>query len=191
MKTRALCWRPKWNRTGLGLEHVILGKNFADSILLAVSEDGEPFRLTYRLTWDDGWRLREAVLRVATHRFERSLTLRTDGHGNWRNGEQRPRSKLDGCLDIDIWPTPFTNTFPIRRERMRVGQRREFRMAWISAPDLSVKPQPQAYTRLADRTYLFENLDGSGFKAKLSVDANGFVIDYPKLFKRVPVQYSG
>ena len=45
--------------------------------------------------------------------------------------------------------------------------------------------QPQAYTRLAERLYLFENLDGSGFRAQLSVDEEGIVLDYPDLFRRV------
>jgi hypothetical protein len=88
-------------------------------------------------------------------------------------------------MDIDIWPTPFTNSFPIRREPMAIGERRRFHMAWIFAPDLTVQPQPQAYTRLAERLYLFENLDGGGFRAELPVDKDGIVLDYPGLFRRV------
>ena len=88
-------------------------------------------------------------------------------------------------MDIDIWPTPFTNTFPMRRELMAIGERRQFLMAWVFAPDLTVHPQPQAYTRIAERLYLFENLDGSGFKAELPVDEDDIVVDYPDLFRRV------
>ena len=33
--------------------------------------------------------------------------------------------------------------------------------------------------------YLFENLDGSGFRADLPVDEDGIVLDYPDLFRRV------
>ena len=73
----------------------------------------------------------------------------------------------------------------IRREPMAVGERRQFRMAWIFAPDLTVHPQSQSYTRLADRLYLFENFDGSGFRAELPVDEDGIVLDYPDLFRRV------
>ena len=58
-------------------------------------------------------------------------------------------------------------------------------MAWISAPGLTVHSQAQAYTRLGDRLYLFENLDGSGFRAELPVDEDGIVLDYPNLFRRV------
>jgi len=169
----------------MGLEHLLLAEGVADSVVLAFDEERGPFRLTYRLTWDESWRLREADLVVAMHHSSESLSLRTDGRGRWRDGEGRAIDELNGCVDVDIWPTPFTNSFPIRREPLAVGERREFCMAWVSAPDLTARPQPQAYTRLADRLYLFENLDGSGFTARLPVDEDGIVLDYPGLFRRV------
>jgi uncharacterized protein len=185
--SRTLCWTPIWNknRLGAGLEHLLLTEREADSVVLAFDEDHGPFRLTYRLTWDESWRLRDAELVVATERFNRSLSLQTDGRGHWRHRDGPAIDDLDGCLDVDIWPTPFTNSFPIRREPMAVGERRQFRMAWIFAPSLTVQAQPQAYTRLADQLYLFENLDGTGFKAELPVDEDGIVLDYPDLFRRV------
>jgi hypothetical protein len=124
---------------------------------------------------------------VATAGSTRSLSLQTTGPGRWRHLDGRAIDELDGCLDVDIWPTPFTNSFPIRRESMAVGERRQFRVAWISAPDLTVEPQSQASTRLAERLYLFENLDGSGFRAELPVDEDGIVLDYPGLFRRIEV----
>jgi hypothetical protein len=179
-------WTPIWNknRSDVGLEHLLLAERVADSVVLASDEEHGPFRLAYRLTWDESWQLRDAELVVATERSTRSLSLQTDGRGHWRHGDGRAIDELDGCMDIDIWPTPFTNSFPIRREPMAVGERREFHMVWISAPDLTVHSQPQAYTRLDDRIYLFENLD-SGFRAELPVDEDCIVLDYPDLFRRV------
>ena len=184
---RTICWTPTWNkkREGVGLEHLLLSEQSADSVILAFDEERGPFRLTYRLSWDSSWRLRDAELVAATDHFTRSLNLHTDGQGHWRHQDGRTLEDLDGCLDIDIWPTPFTNSFPIRRAPMAIGERREFRMAWIFAPDLTIQAQPQAYTRLADRLYLFESLDGSGFKAGLPVDEEGIVLDYPDLFRRL------
>lgn len=184
---RTICWTPIWNkeREGVGLEHLFLTERMADSVVLAFDEEHGPFRLTYRLTWDKSWRLRESDLVTATGRSTKSLSLRTDGRGHWRDSDDRTIDELDGCVDVDIWPTPFTNSFPIRREPMAVGERRQFRMAWIFAPDLTVQSQPQAYTRLAERLYLFETLDGSGFTAQLSVDEDGIVLDYLNLFRRV------
>jgi uncharacterized protein len=183
---RTICWTPIWNknRAGIGLEHLLLAERAADSVVLAFDGKDGPFRLSYRLTWDESWRLRDADLVVATERSTRSLSIQTDGQGHWQHRDGRAIDNLDGCVDVDIWPTPFTNSFPIRREPMEVGERRRFHVAWVSAPDLSVHPQVQAYTRLADRLYLFE--DGSGFRAELPVDEEGIVLDYPDLFRRVP-----
>lgn len=184
---RTICWTPLWNpaHAGVGLEHLLLGEGAADSVVLAIDDEQGPFRLTYRLTWDDTWRLRRADLEVAAGETRRSLSLATDGEGRWRDGEAQPLPHLDGCIDIDIWPTPFTNSFPIRRQPMAVGERREFRMAWVSAPALTVEAKPQAYTRLAADRYLFESLDGSGFRVELPVDEEGVVLHYPDLFQRV------
>jgi hypothetical protein len=154
-------------------------------MVLAFDERGHPFRLTYQLTWDASWRLREARMAVTTEHTMRSLHLATDGNGHWRDNDGRALAELDGCIDIDIWPTPFTNSFPIRRQPMAVGERREFVMAWVSAPELTVRPMRQGYTRLADRLYLFENLEGSGFRAELAVDEDGVVLDYQGVFRRI------
>jgi uncharacterized protein len=187
--SRTICWTSIWNkqREGVGLEHLLLTERSADSVVLAFDEERGPFRLTYRLTWDPSWQLRDAELVVATERFTRSLSLQTDGHGHWRHRDGQTIDDLNGCMDVDIWPTPFTNSFPIRREPMAIGEQRQFRVAWIFAPDLTVQAQPQAYTRLAGRLYLFENLDGTGFRAELPVDEDGIVLDYPELFRRVTV----
>jgi uncharacterized protein len=186
-RCRAISWTPIWdkNREGTGLEHLLLREGSADSVVLAFDEHGRPFRLVYQLAWDESWRLRDAQLAVTTERAMRSLRLETDGKGHWRNGEARALPELDGCIDIDIWPTPFTNTFPIRRQPMAVGERREFVMAWVSAPELTVRPMRQRYTRLADRRYLYENLDGSGFRAEVPVDEDDVVLDYQGVFRRI------
>lgn len=185
--TRTVCWTPTWNahQRGVGLEHLLLGKAEADSIIVAVDEEHGPFRLAYRLAWDTSWQIRSAELAVTTERFAGSLSLQTDGLGHWHRGDGRIIGELEGCRDIDIWPTPFTNSFPIRRVPMQVGERHLFRMAWISGLDLRFHAQPQAYTRLSEHLYLFENLDGTGFRAELPVDDDGIVLDYPDLFRRV------
>lgn len=184
---RTVCWKPTWSqkRSGIGLEHLVLSDSEADSVVLAFNDDGEPFRLTYGLAWDHLWRLRGADIVVLSGGKTKSLNLRTDGEGHWSHTDGISIPELEGCMDIDIWPTPFTNSFPIRRNPLLVGQRQEFRMAWINGPDLSFKAQAQAYSRLEDRLYLFESLDGSGFKVQLPVDEECILLDYPEFFERV------
>lgn len=184
---RTICWEPTWNedQKGVGLEHLLLRGNTADSVILAFDDEEGPFRLAYRLTWDNAWQLTEAELTLSKGPSTCVLDLVTDGPGRWRHRGGVAIEELHGCLDIDIWPTPFTNSFPIHRVPLAVGERREFLMAWVFGPDLTIQPQPQAYTRLAEYLYLFENLDGSGFQAELPVDEYGIVKDYPELFRRV------
>ncbi|MDH0863303.1 putative glycolipid-binding domain-containing protein [Mitsuaria sp. GD03876] len=186
---RTICWIPTWNpdHGNVGIEHLLLSDGQADGVVIAVDPDAGPFRLCYRLKWDAQWRLRGAGLSLAVDDGgpPRSLHLKTDGEGHWQDERGQPLRELDGCLDIDIWPTPFTNSLPIRRAPLKVGERREFRMAWIDGTTLAVRAQAQAYTRLDDRLYRFESLDGSGFQAELPVDDERLVIDYPGLFKRL------
>jgi hypothetical protein len=185
--SRTVWWSSSLNGDAgtTGLERLTLSEGLADSTLLAADPEFGPFQLNYRLAWDASWRITRADLRVTTAGPPRWLRLTADGDGRWTDETGGRIASLDGCVELDIFPTPFTNTFPVRRQAMKVGERRQFRMAWILAPQLTVSPQEQAYTRLAERLYLFESLDGSGFRAELTVDEDGLVLDYPGLFRRV------
>jgi len=186
---RTVCWIPSWSAShpDVGIEHLRLSEGQADGLVVAIDDERGPFRLHYRLSWDAQWCLRDAALSLIGGEgvAARTMGLATDGQGHWTDDRGAALPALEGCLDIDIWPTPFTNSFPIRRVSLAVGERREFRMAWVDGTALTVRPQAQAYTRLDERRYRFESLDGSGFTADLEVDEHGLVVDYPGLFRRV------
>ena len=79
VKRRTICWTPTWNkdREGIGLEHLVLDERVADSIVLAFDDEHGPFRLTYRLAWDESWCVRQADLSVMT---DRSSTIDPTEH---------------------------------------------------------------------------------------------------------------
>jgi uncharacterized protein len=63
-------------------------------------------------------------------------------------------------------------------------------MAWVSVPDLTVHRSPQRYSFLRtidDKRSVvrFESLADEGFKADLTYDAEGFVLDYPGIGTRI------
>ncbi|MCY1313753.1 putative glycolipid-binding protein [compost metagenome] len=58
-------------------------------------------------------------------------------------------------------------------------------MVFIEAPQLTVRRMRQAYTRLDQTRYLYQNLDGSGFEAVLTLDEDGLVNRYPSFFQRL------
>ena len=66
----------------------------------------------YRVECDAHWHVTHAVLKVMGGG---TLELRGDGAGHWRDGSGRALPELDGCIDIDIAATPFTNSLPIGR----------------------------------------------------------------------------
>jgi uncharacterized protein len=180
---RHVIWSPL-DEPGIEHLHLLIASDeiLADSLLVAFHE-GRPFRARYTIRCDGGWRVREvqvALLDSATP----PLALRSDGAGNWATLDGAPLPALDGCIDIDISATPFTNTLPIRRLALPIGASRDLDMVYIRVPELRAEPDPQRYTRLDDRRYRYESRD-SDFTADLPVDADGLVLDYPGLFRRV------
>jgi uncharacterized protein len=84
---------------------------------------------------------------------------------------------------VDIAISPLSNTLPIRRLELAVGESAEITTAYVAVPDLTVVTDPQRYTRLADHEYRYESRD-SNFKRVITVDEHGLVVTYPGLFVR-------
>jgi hypothetical protein len=113
------------------------------------------------------------------------LALRSDGAGRWTDDRGRPLPELDGCIDVDISVSPFTNTLPIRRLGLAPDTSDDVVVVYLDVPALTARPSRQRYTCLGPGRYLFESLQ-TGFRAELSVDADGLVLDYHGLFRRLP-----
>lgn len=151
--------------------------------------EGRPLRASYELVCDAGWRVRELRLTGESEAAgEHALHLLADGEGGWQDDAGQPIAALQGCIDVDIMLTPLTNTLPIQRLALSPGDAREISVVYVSAPDFTVRPFAQRYTRLDDangqQRYRYESLD-SGFTADLPVDENGFVVEYPAIWRRV------
>jgi len=178
-------WRPAGAE---GLEHLDLhiedGRIVADSVVIG-NRGGVPYGLRYRLACDGHWVTRSLDIHTTDGR---SLALRSDGEGEWTDAEGFPIAHLDGCIDIDLAGSPFTNTLPIRRTALPAGREAmEFRMAYIPFDTFRPAVDGQIYRCLEeDRLYRYEAADRS-FTADLTVDEDGLVTDYPELFVRIPL----
>lgn len=142
----------------------------------------DPFEVSYDVRWDARWRTRFAECRVTDGGRSRFKGLVNDGEGRWAVDGQ-PDRRLDGCIDVDIWPTPFTNTLVIRRLLIEGLDAADVLVAWIDALEGTVRARPQRYTRTA-AGWRFESID-DGFSAQLTVDDDGLVVDYPGFFERI------
>ena len=183
------------SEAGPGCEHLRLAlcpaAPFADGLIVGVADD-RPLRLRYGVWCDERWRAREVRLAVVNPNAC-EVIVRADGEGHWATDAGQPLPALDGCVDVDISATPFTNTLPIRRLGLRPGESAEIAVAYVAAPALTIEAVRQRYTCLAAGPdgvrYRYESLPAerspTEFAAELTVDADGLVIDYPGLFRRV------
>jgi uncharacterized protein len=184
---RNIMWTP-WSEPGLEHLHLLQqdGNVLVDSVIVGVS-NRMPFRLHYEITCDSNWKVKELGLTLLSG-SGKSIKIQTDGQGHWSTKTGDPVSSLEGCIDIDISATPFTNTLPIRRLALSPGQSAELLVAYVSIPEMELTSDRQRYTCLKSYAhgalYRYESMD-SDFSAELPVDSDGLVIDYPGLFKRV------
>ncbi len=172
---------------GDGLQHLVLRVR-ADGIVaegaVLATVQGIHLAATYRVECDALWRTTVAEARVIGV-DGKSVELASDGAGRWRDGRGALLPELDGATDVDVSVTPFTNTLPIRRLDLEEGQTADIRAAYVSLPDLEVTIDPQRYTCLKrHKRYRYESLD-STFVRELDVDADGLVVTYPGLFRRM------
>lgn len=183
---RTVLWAP-WE--GVGLEHLRLRRveegYVADGLVIGLA-DGMPFRLAYRVKADPAWATRKAELVCVTPSGEASRTLRTDGNGHWTGAAPLP--ELEGCRDVDISATPFTNTLAASRLALAPGAAADIRVAYVAVPSLAVRPVEQRY-RCLERgprggRIVYEALFRN-FSAELALDGDGLVLDYPGHFRRV------
>jgi hypothetical protein len=171
--------------SGSGLEHVSLVETTefteAHSVTIAGrAPDG--FAAIYSARLDSDWRVLEVQASVLG--TAESIHLRRNEQGEWFDGNERQLRDLRGAFDVDLSITPLTNTFPIRRLSLAVGDSAEITTAYIAFPGLTVSPDPQRYTRLSSDRYKYEALD-TDFVREITVDEHGLVATYPDFFRRI------
>lgn len=135
--------------------------------------DGIGCAVEYEVVVDQQWVTREVD--VTLHRgYTRTLEMEHDGDGGWTvDGVRRPA--LDGCLDVDLGVSPSTNTLPIRRLRLGVGEEANLDAVWVRFPDMVVEVLSQSYRRKAESIYAYRS---DSFEADLEVDDQGVVLRY-------------
>jgi hypothetical protein len=139
-----------------------------------VIEEGRPCALRYRIECDDSWRTRSARIEGFANGQNVEIALAPDGR--W----------IDDCVDVDLGLTPSTNTLPIRRLGLQVGESASVSAAWLRFPELTLERLDQTYTRLAESLYRFETR--TGFSADLEVDEEGLVTRYGDLWASIGVR---
>ena len=157
------------NESGIKVDSVIIGKQ-ADLI----------YRVEYSLLLDLNWQTLSFSISSLHNRVIQRIEYSSDGKGNWMDGD-KPVPRLEGCLDIDLPLTPFTNSLPINRLKQQIGQESDVRVIYIDLLAEKISPLTQKYKRTGEGEYHYQNVPND-FEALIRTDHEGFVTDYPGLF---------
>jgi len=144
------------------------------------------FRVEYLIQTNKNW---ETVLCEVKSQFAdkiNNLHLESDGKGNWTMNGKSAR-QFNGCIDVDIPVTPFTNTLPINRINLSENEKHLINVIYIDVLEQQIKSLQQQYTKLSATEYKYENVPND-FEAVITVDEFGVVVNYPELFVRTAIE---
>jgi len=141
-------------------------------------EAKRPIELRYVVTVDAAWVTTDVEVLVSFAGGELREPVEI---GSLWSGKERPPG-YDDCADVDLSFTPATNTLPIRRLGLSVGEEKEIAVAWLVWPELRFERAVQRYARLGEDRYRYAQDD---FEAELKVDGQGLVLEYEGLWTAV------
>jgi hypothetical protein len=162
-------------------EHLeTLGLRWENEGWTATGEVGRE-AVTYVIRLSATWQVRQFLL--FRDLDEPDLWLGADGTGRWgeMNGAHRP--DLAGCTDIELTITPFTNSVPIRRLTLDIGESAEVTSAQVDVETLGVISIRHRFERVTPRRFRRIDLD-TGAIVEFDIDEYGLVHDIADAFRR-------
>lgn len=174
------------------LEHCVVrttgaGSEIASTIIGYYEE--QIYKTEYLIKTNEHWEVLFIEINSRHGNRRQKLVFESDGKGNWKSNGKK-RNEFDGCIDVDIPLTPFTNTLPIRRLQLKEDESAEISVIYFDLLEQNIKPDRQKYTCLSSTEYRYENIPND-FEATLQVDNLGLVMDYPRLFFRTAALTTG
>jgi uncharacterized protein len=195
-----------WERRDVtGVEHALVDARsglYARGTVVAI--DPIAYTCRYELQTDPGWATAHLDVTAEGAGWARSIRLEFAA-GRWRatTAEQgdldavlaaaghagaglpgiEDPDRLYGAFDVDLSGSPLTNTLPIRRldlVKAEPGVAHRLSVAWVLLPSLEVVQADQIYTPLGDGRVRYSS---ETFSADLTIDDDGFVVEYPGLAK--------
>ncbi len=149
----------------------------------------EAYSASFEFTVDRSGDVGRGLLRTITADEERQISVGRTEDGVWLidHGQGAARNDFDGAADVDVQGLVTFTALPIRRLGLhRQPATHDLPVLYVSMPDLSVRLMHQTYRTLSTtETGAVINYTVPDFSADLTVDADGLVIDYPGIAKRV------
>ena len=148
------------------------------------------FGCSYSILADAQGRTRRLTVQSDVVDGERHLSLTRTPGGPWvleSTSGTSPLPALDAAQDIDLQYSAFTNSLTLRRvgllgTQAEVGTQVTVVVASVSMPELTVEPVEFTYTVVAAGEIGYRGPQGD---LVLTVDDEGFVVDFPNLTHRI------
>lgn len=143
----------------------------------------------FEIDLDAGWRTRTVDIEsIGRDGVSRAMRLEADGSGAWMlNGQEI--ADVRGCVDVDLYSVPVTNTLPIRRLTLADGEEAHVAAVWIGLPELEIERLEQVYRRVGQEEtgrWRYEYRPaGSDNSVWMTVDSDCIVIDYEDFATRL------
>jgi hypothetical protein len=155
-------------------------------IVAAATPANPAFGAFYEVQTDESGATKRFGLTITLAERERQLAIARDEENMWmitdHQGERR--EGYNGALDVDVVFSPFFNALPIRRLGLHEGADAiTLPMVYVDVPDMTVTRATVSYSGAG-------GLDGIKLHSPVadttvSVDADGFIVDYPGLAERI------
>jgi hypothetical protein len=157
----------------------------ANGRIVAAKTDTNPaFAAYYDLLTDETGATKRLGMTVTLAERERQLVVARDDENVWLVTDHQgdSRAAYDGALDVDVVYSPFFNTLPIRRLGFHEHTGSvTVPTVYVSLPDMRVAAAPISYSNIADGMKVHSPVSDT----TLTVDADGFIVDYPDLAERI------
>ena len=154
-------------------------------IVAAATAAHPPFSASYDLVTDETGATNRLSMTVTLAERERQLSIARDEENMWLvqdHGGQSNRAAYGGAMDVDVYFSPFFNTLPIRRTGLyQRNDSLSIPVVYVSLPDLAVNAATISYSSAADGI----KLHSPAADTTVTVDADGFILDYPGLAERI------
>jgi hypothetical protein len=157
-------------------------------IVAAATASNPAFGAYYDLQTDETGATKRLGLTVTLAERERQLSIARDEENMWLVTDHRGESRAayDGALDVDVVFSPFFNALPIRR--CGLHERADsiaLPMVYVRLPEMSVDAATVSYTSTGRGGGEGIKLHSPVADTTITVDADGFIVDYPGLAERI------
>ncbi|WP_237741630.1 putative glycolipid-binding domain-containing protein [Tsukamurella sp. 1534] len=153
-------------------------------IIGAPAGDTPAFNASYDLVTDDEGVTKRLSVHALTAAGESQVTIARDGESHWlvQGAQGAERGFFSGALSVDVLKSAFFNALTIRRYDLQTHTEEvDVPVVYVELPSLQVKETVINYAAAADGITVISPVSSS----KVSVDEDGFILDYPGLSSRV------